>query len=56
MKGSLANLAKHSIDQLIVLAKTRLQRIQDRPALIEGFLATAGPDPTPFVTSTIKDR
>ena len=39
LKKSLANLTKHSIDQLLGLIKTRLKRIQYRPGLIAGFLA-----------------
>jgi hypothetical protein len=39
MKRSLANLTKQDIDQLVVLVKTRLKRMQYRPGLIEGFLA-----------------
>jgi putative transposase len=32
LKRSLANLTKHSLDQLIALVKTRLKRMQCRPA------------------------
>ncbi|WP_455578050.1 transposase [Actinomadura luteofluorescens] len=39
LKRSLANLVKHTIDQLITLIKTRLKRIQHRPALLNGLLA-----------------
>ena len=39
LKKGLANLAKHTIDQLLILIKTRLKRIQYRPRLIAGFLA-----------------
>jgi hypothetical protein len=39
LKKGLANLAKHTIDQLLILIKTRLKRIQYRPGLIAGFLA-----------------
>ncbi|GAA4242291.1 hypothetical protein GCM10022254_74760 [Actinomadura meridiana] len=39
LKRSLANLTKHTIDQLMRLIKTRLKRIQHRPALLTGLLA-----------------
>jgi hypothetical protein len=39
LKRSLANLTKQNIDQLIVLVKTRLRRMQYRPGLLDGFLA-----------------
>ncbi|WP_285702089.1 transposase [Actinomadura sp. NBRC 104412] len=39
LKRSLANLTKHTIDQLTQLIKTRLKRIQHRPALLTGLLA-----------------
>ena len=38
LKRSLANLTKHTIDQLTRLIKTRLKRIQHRPALLTGLL------------------
>ena len=38
LKKSLANLAKRTLDQLLELIKTRLKRIQYRPAIITGFL------------------
>jgi putative transposase len=44
LKRSLANLAKHTIDQVAVLVKTRLKRMQYRPGLIAGFAARTGPD------------
>jgi putative transposase len=47
LKRSLANLAKHDIDQLTALIKTRLTRMQHRPELIQGFLAKTGLDLTP---------
>ena len=56
LKRSLANLAKRNLGQLTVLVKTRLRRMQYRPGLLEGFLASTGLDLTPFVTSTIKNR
>ncbi|MGI5202355.1 transposase [Spirillospora sp. CA-108201] len=39
LKRSLANLTKHTIDQLMQLIKTRLKRIQHRPALLNSLLA-----------------
>ena len=48
LKRSLANLAKHDINQLTVLVKTRLRRMQYRPGLLEGFLAKPGLDLTPL--------
>jgi transposase len=39
LKRSLANLAKHTIGQLLALIKTRLKRLQYRHRLIAGFLA-----------------
>jgi len=48
LKRSLANLAKRNLAQLTALIKTRLKRMQYRPALIEGFLASTGLDLTPF--------
>jgi len=48
LKRSLANLAKRNIGQLTVLVKTRLKRMQYRPTLLDGFLASTGLDLTPF--------
>jgi DDE superfamily endonuclease len=48
LKRSLANLAKRNLAQLIALARTRLKRMQYRPALLDGFLASTGLDLTPF--------
>jgi putative transposase len=48
LKRSLANLAKRNLAQLTALAKTRLRRMQYRPALLEGFLAGTGLDLIPF--------
>ena len=42
LKRSLANLAKRNLAQLIALVTTRLKRMQCRPALLDGFLASAG--------------
>jgi transposase len=40
LKRSLANLAKRNIAQLTALVKTRLKRMQYRPDLLDGFLAS----------------
>jgi Winged helix-turn helix len=47
LKRSLANLAKRNLAQLAALIKTRLKRMQYRPALIDGFLAKTGLDLAP---------
>jgi hypothetical protein len=52
---SLANLATRNLAQLTALIKTRLRRIQYRPALLDGFLASTGLDLTPFCNPAIKD-
>jgi hypothetical protein len=44
----LGNLTKRNISQLTALVKTRLRRMQYRPALLAGFLAKPGLDPTPL--------
>src|SRR3712207_7493152 len=49
LKRSLANLTKHDITELTALVKTRLKRMQYRPALLVGFLASTGLDLGPFV-------
>jgi transposase len=51
LKRSLASLAKRNLTQLTALVKTRLRRMQYRPALLEGFLASTGLDLTPFCNS-----
>ena len=56
MKRSLANLAKHTIDQLTALIKTRLRQMHYRPGLLDGYLVGTGLDLTPYVTLTIKNR
>jgi hypothetical protein len=56
LKRFLANLAKRNLSQLTALVKTRLRRMQYRPGLLEGFLASTGLNLTPFVTPTIKNR
>ena len=48
LKRSLANLAKRDIAQLTALVKTRLRRMQYRPGLVEGFLASTRLDLAPF--------
>ena len=48
LKRSLANLAKRSLPQLTTLVKARLRRMQYRPGLLDGFLASTGLDLTPF--------
>jgi hypothetical protein len=48
-------MAKRNLGQLTALVKTRPKRIQHRPDLLDGFLASTGLDPTPSVTPTIKD-
>jgi hypothetical protein len=47
LKRSLANLAKRNLVQLTALVKTRLKRMQYRPGLLNGFLASTGLDLTP---------
>jgi hypothetical protein len=42
MKNGLGNLAASSLNQLAKVVRNRLMRIQDRPALIDGFLAQTG--------------
>src|SRR3954466_16225169 len=49
LKRSLANLTKHSIAELTVLVKTRLRRMQYRPGLLVGFLASTGLEFDPFL-------
>jgi hypothetical protein len=41
-----ANLTEQGTDQLVPLVKTRLKRIQYRPGVIDGFLASTGLDLT----------
>ena len=55
MKRSLANMAKRNLSQLTALVKTRLRRMQYRPTLLEGFLASTGLDLTPFCNPTVRD-
>ncbi len=49
LKRSLANLTKHTIAELTALVKTRLRRMQYRPGLLIGFLASTGLDFGPFL-------
>ncbi len=42
MKNGLGNLAARDVDQLAAIMKSRLKRIQYRPALIEAFLGQTG--------------
>ncbi|EFG03800.1 Hypothetical protein SCLAV_p0309 (plasmid) [Streptomyces clavuligerus] len=42
LKRSLANLTKHSLDQLTTLVKTRLRRLQYRPSFIDGLITKTG--------------
>jgi DDE superfamily endonuclease len=49
LKRSLANLTKHTITELTALVKTRLRRMQHRPALLAGFLASTGLEFGPFM-------
>ncbi|MFG2527067.1 transposase [Streptomyces sp. NPDC048516] len=44
LKRSLANLTKHSLDQVTKLVETRLKRMRYRPCLIDGLAAR--PDST----------
>jgi transposase len=49
LKRSLANLTKHNLAELTALVKTRLKRMQYRPALLAGFLASTGLEFGPFL-------
>ena len=49
LKRSLANLTKHTLAELTALAKTRLKRMQYRPALLTGFLVGTGLEFGPFL-------
>ena len=52
LKRSLANLTKRNLAQLTALVKTRLRRMQYRPGLLGGFLASTHLDLTPFCHPT----
>ncbi len=49
LKRSLANLTKHNLSELTALVKTRLKRMQCRPGLLAGFLASTGLEFGPFL-------
>jgi hypothetical protein len=49
LKRSLANLTKHNLAELTALVKTRLKRMQYRPALLVGFLISSGLQFGPFL-------
>ncbi len=49
LKRSLANLTKHNLSELTALVKTRLKRMQYRPGLPAGFLASTGLEFGPFL-------
>jgi transposase len=49
LKRSLANLTKHNLAELTALVKTRLRRMQYRPALLAGFLTSTGLEFGPFL-------
>jgi DDE superfamily endonuclease len=53
LKRSLANLAKRNLAQLTALVRTRLKRMQYRPGLLSGFLASTGLDLKPFLWAGI---
>ena len=48
LKRSLANLTEHTIAELTAPVKTRLRRMQYRPELLVGFLASIRLDFGPF--------
>jgi hypothetical protein len=48
LKRSLTDLTKRNLSQLTALIKTRLRRMQYRPGLLDGFLASTHLDLTPF--------
>jgi transposase len=56
LKRSLANLAKRNLAQLTALVKTRLKRMQYRPASSTGSSPAPAWTSHPSVTSTFKDR
>lgn len=53
---SLASLAKRNIIEMTALVKTRLRRMQYRPGLLDGFLASDPSTSHHSVTPAIKDR
>jgi len=42
LKGRLRNLAVRGIDQLTIIVKHHLKRMQYRPGLLDGMIAQAG--------------
>nr|WP_250854173.1 transposase [Streptomyces malaysiensis] len=54
LKRSLANLTKHSLDQLTALVKTRLKQMQYRPGLTDGLIAKTGLDFQPPCPQPLK--
>ncbi len=51
LKRFLADLTKHTLAELTALVKSRLKRMQYRPGLLAGFLASTGLDFAPFCNS-----
>jgi DDE superfamily endonuclease len=49
LKRLLADLIRHTLAELTALVKTRLRRMQHRPALLAGFLASTGLAFGPFL-------
>jgi putative transposase len=47
LKKSLVNFVRRTVDQLVVLVKNRLKRMQYRPVLLQGFIAKSGIDLEP---------
>ena len=47
MKSGLVNLVKRDVDQLRIIVKQRLRRMQYRPELLAGLLAKTGLNPRP---------
>jgi len=50
MKSGLVNLAKRDVDQLLKIVKSRLRRLQYRPATLAGFLAKTELDLEPLTS------
>lgn len=55
LKRSLANLARSNLAELTALVKSRLKRMQYRPAPLEGFLASSAWTSGPSVNPAIRD-
>jgi hypothetical protein len=49
LERSLASLAKRNLTELTALVKTRLKRMQYRPGLLGGFVASTRLDLAPFL-------